>query len=123
MWVLYYLTNLWIWFLPTDLLTQALLNPNPIRTRKPTVFYRWTHFQIPQPVGRDQWTLVGFDFDLVNDHVIQLVIVLNHHVSGNCRAPMPTVVDSYRDRGVAYHDRDADWILELAYFLHFGLAT
>ena len=123
MWVLYYLTNLWIWFLPTDLLTQALLNPNPIRTRKPTVFYRWTHFQILQPIGRDQWTLVGFDFDLVNDHVIQLVIVLNHHASGNCRVPMPIVVDSYRDRAVAYHDRDEDWILELAYFLHFGLAT
>ena len=87
------------------------------------VFCRLKHFRILLPVDQDQSTLDDFDFGLEDDHVIQLAIVLNHHVHDSCHEQVPIVVDY--DRG-AHHDRDSydpDLILERACFLHFGLET
>jgi len=118
-------------------LDSHFIHPNPIFLPQPnflpqpkfypkyerTVFCRLKHFQILLPVGRDQSTWDGFDFGSANDHVIQLAIVLSHHVHDNYHEQVPIVVDY--DHG-AHHDRDSydpDLILERACFLHFGLET
>jgi len=60
---------------------------------------------------------------VTNDHVIQLAIVLNHHVHDIQRALVPIVVDCH---DVEHHDRDSrdvGLILARACFLRSGLAT